>query len=238
MTRVELPDLGRWAPQRTDAQRWEPPRKLTVVVAPHPDDETLLSGGLIAHQARAGVPVIVLAVTDGEAAYPGDPDGLARQRRREQRQALRALAGEELPVLRLGLPDGRVEDHHSSLVAAIAEHVTVDSLVVAPWRLDHPCDHEAVGRAAHEAAGRCGAALAEGLFWAWHHRQPQEMVSRLRELPLSRREVERRRCALSHHHSQVAGDGASTPVLHSGVLGPFDWPSEYFILSNEGDDPL
>ena len=50
MTRVELPDLGRWAPQRTDAQRWEPPRKLTVVVAPHPDDETLLSGGLIAHQ--------------------------------------------------------------------------------------------------------------------------------------------------------------------------------------------
>ena len=64
------------------------------------------------------------------------------------------------------------------------------------------------------------------------------MVSRLRELPLSRREVERRRCALSHHHSQVAGDGASTPVLHSGVLGPFDWPSEYFILSNEGDDPL
>ena len=70
MTRVELPDLGRWAPQRTDAQRWEPPRKLTVVVAPHPDDETLLSGGLIAHQARAGVPVIVLAVTDGEAAYP------------------------------------------------------------------------------------------------------------------------------------------------------------------------
>ena len=90
MTRVELPDLGRWAPQRTDAQRWEPPRKLTVVVAPHPDDETLLSGGLIAHQARAGVPVIVLAVTDGEAAYPGDPDGLARQRRREQRQALRA----------------------------------------------------------------------------------------------------------------------------------------------------
>ena len=68
MTRVELPDLGRWAPQRTDAQRWEPPRKLTVVVAPHTEDETLLSGGLIAHQARAGVPVIVLAVTDGEAA--------------------------------------------------------------------------------------------------------------------------------------------------------------------------
>ncbi len=28
------------------------------------------------------------------------------------------------------------------------------------------------------------------------------------------------------------------PVLHPGVLGPFDWPSEYFILSNEGDDPL
>ncbi len=39
-----------------------------VVVTPHPDDETLGVGGIIAAMAGAGLPVTVVSVTDGEAA--------------------------------------------------------------------------------------------------------------------------------------------------------------------------
>jgi LmbE family N-acetylglucosaminyl deacetylase len=61
-----------------------------VVVAPHPDDETLAAGGLIAMQRFRQIHVTLLAVTDGEAAYPGVPD-LGRTRRVEQAHAADAL---------------------------------------------------------------------------------------------------------------------------------------------------
>ena len=186
----------------------------------------------------AGVPVTVLAVTDGEAAYPGDAQGLAIRRRHEQDGALRALTGgADVFVQRVGLPDGEVEAHLPRLVDAIAERLAGKSLVVAPWRMDHHCDHEAVGRAAHLAARRCGATMAEGFFWTWHHRQPHEMARPVRQLHLSPLEIDRRRRALGSHRSQLDGDGGLAPVLHPGVLGPMAWASEYFMLSDWGDDP-
>ena len=44
-----------------------------VVVAPHPDDETLGAGGLIAAAAAVGVPVHVLLLTRGERSHPDSP---------------------------------------------------------------------------------------------------------------------------------------------------------------------
>lgn len=232
---MERCDVARWTEVRADARPWEPRPQPTVFVVPHPDDETLLSGGLLAHQAAAGVPVSVVAVTDGEAAYPDGPGGLARRRRIEQRHALRALTGAEVPVHRLGLPDGEVGAHLEHLVDALEEHVTARSLIVAPWRLDHHCDHEAVGEAAHRAALRCGATLAEGFFWTWHHRQPHELQRPLRELRLSAQEMQRKRRALTSHRSQLDGEGASPPVLSTEVLAPFAWSSEYFLLTADGE---
>ncbi len=48
------------------ATDWTPPAIPTLVVVPHPDDEVLLVGGLIATQRERGVPFHVLGVTDGE----------------------------------------------------------------------------------------------------------------------------------------------------------------------------
>lgn len=41
-----------------------------VVLAAHPDDETLGCGGLLADAARAGADITVLLATDGEASHP------------------------------------------------------------------------------------------------------------------------------------------------------------------------
>ena len=57
-----------------------------LVVAPHPDDETLGCGGSIAARAANGQRVVVAILTDGEAAATmraSAPDELAALRREE-----------------------------------------------------------------------------------------------------------------------------------------------------------
>src|SRR5262245_48132234 len=63
-----------------------------VLVSPHPDDETLATGGIIHDLAKRGWRVTGVAVTDGEAAY-GHGEmrvmrRLAQTRRLEQTRAL------------------------------------------------------------------------------------------------------------------------------------------------------
>ncbi|NMH98916.1 PIG-L family deacetylase, partial [Pseudonocardia sp. K10HN5] len=63
-----------------------------VVLAAHPDDETLGAGGCLRAAHRAGARVTLVVATDGEAAYPGlDSAGrgaLAGARRAELHAAL------------------------------------------------------------------------------------------------------------------------------------------------------
>ena len=149
----------RWSSVHRNAKRFRLPAIPTLVVAPHPDDETLLAGGLIATQRSRDVSVRVLAVTDGEAAYDVDePGDLADRRRREQLAALDELGVAPDAVIRLGLPDGAVEEHVDAVVDSIAAVEDV-GLIVAPWTGDYHHDHEVVGSAARRAADRTGSAL-------------------------------------------------------------------------------
>ena len=86
------------------------PRRL-VVVAPHPDDEVLGAGGLLQYMAAVGVETLVVAVTDGEAFYPGAAAqgyDLPAMRAAESQVALERLGCGTTPIQRLGFPDGAV----------------------------------------------------------------------------------------------------------------------------------
>ena len=73
-----------------------------VVVAPHPDDEILGCGGLLHHAVGQGIDVSVVAVTDGEACYPGEPWWTPERLRSARRAELAAALGElGIPVLHL-----------------------------------------------------------------------------------------------------------------------------------------
>ena len=63
-----------------DAQR-------LVVVSPHPDDEVLACGGLMALAHQSGLRVMVVSVTDGEACYP-DQQAWSPERLRIARAAV------------------------------------------------------------------------------------------------------------------------------------------------------
>ncbi|CAN5558858.1 PIG-L family deacetylase [soil metagenome] len=158
-----------------------------VVVAPHPDDETLAVGGTLAALARSGVPVTVVTVTDGEGSHPGRA-GLVEERTAEQRAALEQL-GVPGPAVRIRLPDGGVADHGDELDESLVELCPAGSLVLAPWAHDGHTDHDAAGESARRVVEATGARLLSYPVWAWQWARPQDLpISWLRRRTLARPE--------------------------------------------------
>ena len=65
---VPILDEAGWNPRLAGLPRWQPPHRPTIVISPHPDDETLGTGGLISELRFWGIEVTIVAVTDGENA--------------------------------------------------------------------------------------------------------------------------------------------------------------------------
>ena len=209
-----------------------PPLEMTgcrrlVVVAPHPDDETLGLGATIAHLAASGVDVQVVSVSDGGAAHPGATSlqrtRMETTRRHELRRAAKVL---EIPTpLSLGLPDGEVADHEDGLAEALTDVLAgagPDTWCAATWRGDGHPDHEAVGRAAAAACARSDATLLEFPVWMWHWSNPADAVvpwDRAHRVPVTGRAIARKKLAAQCFRSQFEPcHGASAPVLPGFVL--------------------
>ena len=223
-----------WTALIASAQAWTPPLVSTLIVVPHPDDESLSTGGLIAHLRRRQVRVVVICVTDGDAAYPDhvEPAELASWRRTEQQNALDALDVPAADVRRAGIGDGTVDAHVDAL-QSLVERVATESAIghiVAPWVHDHHCDHEATGRAARDAARRLEIPLTYGLFWGLTRTDaPTGGAVELRRLDLSDDERARKDIAIGAHRTQITTSVAPLPVLDDDDLAPTRWSFELFI---------
>lgn len=125
-----------------------------VVVAAHPDDETLAVGGLMRAVHDAGAHLELVLATDGEAAFPALDAAaraeLARVRRRELDDALAAHGLGEVTVHRLGMPDSALDA--DTLAEALVPLLRDADAYLAPWIGDPHPDHAAAGRAAAAAA--------------------------------------------------------------------------------------
>jgi LmbE family N-acetylglucosaminyl deacetylase len=218
-----------WLGLLRDLPEWTPPKKSTLVIVPHPDDETLGAGGFIAVQRSRGVDITVVAVTDGEHAY-ADNAGLRETRRSEQTAALAQLGVPPEKIIRLEMPDSAVETREHQLADKLASLASAGTLIVAPWRGDFHPDHQACGRAAQQAAQLSGAALASYFFWTWHMVEP-ELVDGLplKAFRLSTAFADAKAKALQQHRSQLfRADG--DPILPEELLGPSKWPFEIFAI--------
>jgi LmbE family N-acetylglucosaminyl deacetylase len=89
-----------------------------LVVAPHPDDESLGCGGLIATLAWKGAAFRFVFVTDGGASHRHSQSWprprLAARREAEATEALRRLGVGAETRLFLGLADAAMPSAHSS----------------------------------------------------------------------------------------------------------------------------
>lgn len=228
------PVAKRWESVHRRARAWDLPAVPTLVVAPHPDDETLTVAGLIARQANRNVPVTVLAVTDGESAFPGrDLDfDLRSVRAAEQRQALESLGVDAARIRRMSIPDGAVAEHESTLVGAISEMLDDVGLVVSPWALDWHPDHEACGRAAQTAIAERPITLAHSVFWGWHHGPEASFDGTdLVAIVLDELEFTARSAAVACHASQVSDD-LTERLLDAADTEPTRWGREFYVMGH------
>jgi len=214
-----------------------PPTLLSVWA--HPDDESLLAGGLLAEVARRGGRVVSLTATAGEhgtndpVAEP--PTVLARRRIDELDAALEALGGGRAVHLGYGDGDCHLVDERlaAHLVGRVVDDVEPDLIVTfGPDGVTGHPDHIAVGRWVRRAVAERGdrvplltAATADGwhpesierfhtinAFWPGFPVTPDEPAG----LPvrLDGEQLARKLAALACHASQMAPVTAALGLDH------------------------
>ena len=225
----------------------DPNVERVVVVAAHPDDESLGAGGLLARAHRSGLDVVVVVATDGESSHPRSRTHsatlLATIRRAEMQAALRALApGAALHLL--GLPDGGLAQREHDLVAALVDLVGDGrhTLVVGPWRRDGHPDHEAAGRAVATTAARTGARLLEYPVWFWHWGDPYHAAwDDFRALQLTDAERSAKATAMEAHRSQaqpLSDQPGDEAILSPDLQEHFSGPLEIYVAEPPSDSAL
>lgn len=209
-----------------------------LLVAPHPDDEVLAAGGLLAMLGLHRHEALVIAVTDGTSSHPGSTVWPAARLKAERaRESLQALTCLGLPGvnLRMQLPDGGLSDVEETLTRRLSEFIRSGDTVVTTWRLDGHPDHEATGRACARACARCDARLVEAPVWAWHWARVGDARlpwHRARRLMLDARACEGKRQAVRAFTSQLLPDPSTgaAPVLRPSMLERAGRPFEVFFL--------
>jgi LmbE family N-acetylglucosaminyl deacetylase len=183
-----------------------------LIIAPHPDDETIATGGLI-QRARS---VRVLFVTDGERnPWPqratlrrwriNDEDRRrwGELRREEARASLALLGAAEESARFLGLPDAELmrlaRTGGCDLTAIVQDEVRkfAPTLVVSPSSFDLHSDHRASAWFVHQA-------IAPGMPLVTYviHGEPPPSRAAF-ELELTEPERLRKREAIECHASQL-----------------------------------
>jgi LmbE family N-acetylglucosaminyl deacetylase len=219
----------------------------TVVVAPHPDDESLGCGGAIALLSRFGLPVSVLFISDGTGSHPNSqqypPPRLRDLRESEAREALTRLGAEASALVFLRLPDGAVP---GNAAPGFSEAVTrcrayladcKPQTILLPWRRDPHPDRRAVSQILQAALGAISEKprLLEYPVWAWERAAPED-VPQPHEVSAFRLDIRDaaavKRLAVAAHKSQVThiiDDDPHGFWLSPEVLAHFERPWEVYL---------
>lgn len=216
----------------------------TLVVVPHPDDETLGCGGLLALLARAGMQMMVVLVSDGAASHPRSASYPAARLRalrvQEMISALKALGLGEPRVWAMGLPDGSLPSWGepdfdmgvNRLVSKLAQFQP--ETVILPWRHDAHPDH----RASHGIAwAACDLAVPrsrrlEYMVWGKLPQRPSDRDRAVTWHISIDSMVDRKRRAMQAHRSQlgqVIFDDPDGFVLPSELVARCGAPTETYF---------
>jgi len=192
-----------------------------LVFAPHPDDETLATGGLLQHAREVGSAIRTVFITDGDN-NPWPQRALERRWRiqqadrsrwgaRRRTEALAALATLGVPpegAMFLGYPDQGLtqllfsrEEKVSQAIASLVAEWRPSLLIVPSARDCHP-DHSAIALLVRRALTRLGAACPPFMELGYLvHGQSDSCASF--QLPLSPEQQARKRDAILCHTTQL-----------------------------------
>lgn len=218
-----------------------------LVMAPHPDDESLGCGGTIALLRERGNAVHVLFVSDGTMSHPNSkayPASRLRDlREQEAREALHRLGVDANACTFLRYPDRRVPANQDSgfpeavaRVATLLDEVKPTTLFM-PWQRDPHPDHRAcwqMGMAAVQQSCVKPRVL-EYLIWLWELGTEDDLPT-----PGERTVwqvdigsvMNQRNQAVAAHQSQVShliDDDPAAFYLSPDLLRHFEPPRELFL---------
>lgn len=149
------------------------PEGSAVVFAPHPDDETLGCGGVLALKARKGHRPHVVVMTDGTASHSDRMSAieLAARRKQECLRAVGRLGVRPDDCSFLGFPDAELRHHKEAAVETVARLIEQQSPrhVFVPSRRDGLPDHVATFEIVSHALKRVGKPVEvfEYPVWLW-----------------------------------------------------------------------
>lgn len=199
-----------------------------VVIAPHPDDETLGCGALLFDAHARGTPCHVVCVTNGDRSHPASrlwpPARLAAERRAEFDAAVAILA----PGARthwLGHPDCEAPEDAAS-AERLSALIPVDAVVLATWDGDPHVDHERVARLTRRALANRPDALAHS-YPVWG--RFADRTAPARRIIASDAALAAKARALACHRTQMTGLIDDDPV--GFVMEP--WRQRHFLTHPE-----
>lgn len=224
--------------------QWE----TTLVIAPHPDDETLCCGGAVALLREMGYRVHVMVLTDGASAHPHaqfmSNEEFRHVRKAETEAALSKLGVSNDSITFLHLTDSLVPGSREAgfeEVVRLCRNKFTDlkpDTVLTPWRRDFHRDHRAtweITRQALEEEQMNDVNLVEYTVWALyadneHHLPSVDEVRpwRLDTRPVIEQKIE----ALNAYQPSFAFDhtGENSKGGYSAeMLSHFNHPWELYL---------
>jgi len=216
----------------------DPIRGPVLVVAPHPDDESIGCGGLIAGLRRRDVAVRVVIVTDGTGSHPHSPSHpAARLATLREREVLRALtilgvASDDVSFWRLRdrfVPTGGAEFDQAVDRARAQMRRLRPTLLIVPGQTDAHGDHRATRTIWVRAADRLPQPprLLDYVVWPGPERPDGRPLTLdiADVLPLKRRAI----AAHRSQHGQVIIDDPTGFILPADLLARTRQPVEVYF---------
>lgn len=213
-----------------------------LIVAPHPDDETLGCGGTLARRVREGCTVAVLVVTDGcnlfrlsrwKIEADPTPAETSAMRKEETRRAVDILGAGRKAIRFLDVEDGSLAGHVepvSETMAAVIRKTMPDEIYVTSEHENHP-DHVAACAAVRSAMQKAQsrAALCRYIIAL----RPGLSLSSVGEPSVAidiadHLETKRRAVSQFDSHLTVVAKGQTEPFFKS--VDPWLQPSEVFFV--------
>lgn len=218
-----------------------------LVVAPHPDDESLGCGGTVAQLRAQGYAVHVLFVSDGTMSHPNSPtypaERLCDLRESEALEATQILGVEADACTFMRCPDRQVPTINElgfqdavDFAARLIDRLQPSTIFV-PWRRDPHPDHRASWQIIREAVRQSATQprVLEYLIWLWELGTETDMPNpdevRVWRVTIDSVQEQRNR-AIAAHRSQVTrliNDDPTAFYLSPELLTHFDQPRELFL---------
>ncbi len=188
-----------------------------LIIAPHPDDETLGCGGAIAILRQMNLPVKVAIISDGTKSHPNSrkypAEALRDLREKESLAALKILGVDAQDIIFFRLPDGNVpnlgEAEFDSTINLFQSYLTrlKPATILLPWRGDPHCDHRASWQLINTAIKKLdiSSRLLEYPIWTWERQQTSNLFDSAKTWQLDiNRVLDLKKQAITQYRSQIS----------------------------------